>query len=378
MKSIALCMGLNDFYEHGIARGIVRYAKNQLDWSLYGYGWMFRPIEDLEHWKGDGIIARVESGEDADRLAALDVPVVDVAGAYTGKGFYQITNDDPATGLAAGGYFASLGFEHFAFLGVEGVAWSEKRKQGFLTSLDIHRRELHVFQRSLPWWEQLEDLFELENWGASLPLPCAVFACNDTAGVKFANICHRLGLPIPESIALIGVDNEDILCELSSPALSSIMLDLETIGFRSARLLDQVMAVPGHPLSSELLIPPKGVVERASTNTFKCRDVLVEQAVKAIRTTAPKGGNVSDVLIEVPASRRNLETRFKQAMGRTLHQEITRVRIEHAKNLLRSTNNTMQEIAEESGFNTLQRFFHLFRQTEGSTPGVFRKKFRVE
>ena len=118
MRKIALCMELSDYYEHGIARGLVRYAKSKPDWRLYGYGWMFRSLTDLERWDGDGIVARIEDSSTADRLAALGLPLVDVAGAYERPNFRSVTNDDFLTGYKAALHLSGCGFSHFAFLGV--------------------------------------------------------------------------------------------------------------------------------------------------------------------------------------------------------------------------------------------------------------------
>ena len=151
-RRIALVMGLADTYEHGIARGVVQYAKQRRNWDLYGYGWMFRPFDALGYWRGDGIIARVESARDADRLGRLALPVVDVAGAHSARGFHRVTNDDAATGRKAGAYLASCGFRRFGYCGVADTGWSGLRKKGFHESVAaIREGEIAVFEEDLPW-----------------------------------------------------------------------------------------------------------------------------------------------------------------------------------------------------------------------------------
>ena len=154
-RRIALCFGLNDFYEHGIARGVIQYAKQAENWRLFGYGWMFDPLEDLEHWRGDGIIARVEFAEDADRLSALGIPVVDVAGGFVRTGFSQVINDDLESGRKAGEYLLSCGFRNLAFCGAEGVAWSRDRLAGFSEAVSDRTAGLSSFEAPLSWWEDL-------------------------------------------------------------------------------------------------------------------------------------------------------------------------------------------------------------------------------
>jgi LacI family transcriptional regulator len=375
---IALFMGLNDTYEHGITRGVTKYAKSHRNWRLYGYGWMFRPLEAVEHWQGDGIIARVESSEDADRLSALQIPVVDVAGAYLHPAFHQVNNDDRSTGTLAGEHLLSCGFKQFAFCGVKSVGWSEKRKSGFLAALGRDAGEVPVFEESLPWWEQLENPQHLNNWLRQLEYPVGIFACNDTSGLKLTDLCRKLGLEVPEAVAILGVDNEDVLCEMAAPTLSSIALDCEAIGYRAAGVLDRLLSKDAEPRQAEvpIQIPPLQVIVRESTRVYTCEDPLVERAVRYIRSHATQPIKVPDVLSQVAASRRSLEKRFRIHMGHSLHAEIVKSRIEYSMALLRNSNETVSVIAEESGFQTLQRFHAVFKDLVGLTPARYRSSLK--
>jgi LacI family transcriptional regulator len=377
-RRIALCMELADFYEHGIARGVVRYAKSKPQWRLFGYGWMFRSIHDLRQWRGDGILSRIESEGAADSLAALGLPLVDVAGAYRRPGFSKVTNDDRLTGRRAVDYLQSIGFQRIAYLGVPGVAWSAERRAGAVEAMGRGSQAVPVFERSLPWWEcdgpkgpGKADAGDrsLERFIASLEKPAAIFACNDTAGLRAVGVCHRLGIAVPEEIAVLGVDDEDIVCELSSPSLSSIALDCETIGYRAAGLLDSILDGGG---AEAHVVPPGNVTERESTRTFASDDALVSKAATIIRARAHLGLDVQGLLELLPASRRSIETRYKQVTGRTLHEEIIAVRVARAKRLLGAGDLTMEAVAEGSGFGCLQRFHEAFRLFEGTSPGAWR------
>ena len=383
MKNIALYMELSDFYEHGIAKGVVRFAKSQPDWRLFGYGWMFRPLADVGAWRGDGIIARIESPEDADRIESLGVPVVDVAGAYSRPGFRTVANDDFLTGYKAALHLRSCGFERFAFLGVCGTIWSDERKAGFLKGVG-DQSKLPSFERSLAWWEDsgdvkadggraCPDIGKLEEFLQTLPKPAAIFACNDTAGLRATELARKAGAAVPDSLAILGVDDEDILCELASPSLSSIRLDCETIGYRAAQALDAILDGGGSPASSRIAIPPKDVMERESTRIFVCPDPLVAAAATLIRARAHEGIGVPDLLAVLPCSRRALEYRFRASLGRSLHEEILRVRLARARRLLLETNFTVERIAEDCGFGSLPRFNAAFRAAEGLSPGAWRR-----
>ena len=391
MRNIALCMELSDFYEHGIARGVVRYAKAKPDWRIYGYGWMFRPLPDIALWKGDGVIARVEDSAAADRLAALGAPVVDVAGAYARPNFTSVTNDDRLTGERAASHLLGCGFRRFAFLGVAETRWSEERRAGFEAALEDQRRALArrppAFERSLAWWERGigakgANTGALASFLSGLELPAALFACNDTTGLRATELAGRLGIAVPESLAILGVDNEDILCELSSPSLSSIQLDCEAIGFQAAETLDAMLGGTRRDgarrkaaaRGSLVTLPPKEVIERESTRVFACEDKLVAAAVSFIRTHAHESIGVSDILAVATASRRSLEKRFRSAMGHSIHDEILAAKLRRARRLLRETSFTLDRVAEESGFGALQRFHAAFKKAEGQTPGGWRRK----
>jgi len=391
MRNIALCMELSDFYEHGIARGVVRYAKSRPDWRLFGYGWMFRSLASLEGWKGDGIVARIESAAEADRLASLGLPLVDVAGAYLRPGFRTVANDDRLTGRRAALHLRSCGFSRFAFLGVEGTLWSQERKRGFVEALEegagpIGR--LPSFERSLGWWESGREAGGeagarpggLAAFLAGLEKPAALFACNDTTGLRATELAGRLGIAVPGALAILGVDDEDILCELASPSLSSIRLDCEAIGYEAARALDALIEGPGAgapgpgPAEARRAVPPKEVAERESTRVYACPDELVARAATFIRARAHEGIGVPEVLAAVPASRRSLETRFRRALGRSLHEEIVRARLATARRLLAEGGLSLDEVASRSGFGALQRFHSAFKEAEGISPGQWRKR----
>jgi LacI family transcriptional regulator len=372
-RRVGLFMGLIDHYEHGIARGVVRFARGRPDWDLYGYGWMFQAMGSLERWDGDGIIARIESARDADLLAARGIPVVDVAGAWMRPGFRQVSNDDVATGRLAGRHLAGLGRRSFAFCGVSRVGWYHARREAFRQTVAPAR--LSVFEQPLGWWEKLHRSESFDRWLARLARPAAVFACNDTVGLKAAAACRRLGLAVPSDVAILGVDNEDILCELSVPPLSSIALDLERIGWEAAQALAAFMDGRAGR-GAALVVPPREVVERDSTRAITTGDALVDGALRAIHGAASPGLTVSQILLSVHCSRRTLEKRFKSALGRSIHEEVIRRRVETARRLLRDTVFTVAAVAAETGFGNVQRFYAAFRKVQGTTPGAYRRSYR--
>jgi LacI family transcriptional regulator len=207
---------------------------------------------------------------------------------------------------------------------------------------------------------------------SSVPKPTALFACNDAAGLKAAENCRRARIAVPEDLAVLGVDDEDLLCELADPSLSSVRLDCEGIGLAAAAMLDAAL-VGEISAARTRLVAPLSVVERESTRIVVSDDPLVSAAATWIRANVQRGVGATELVAALPASRRSIETRFKKAMGITLREAIEDARLERAKRLLGTTNLPLDSIAEASGFGSLQRFHLAFKEREGMTPSAWRR-----
>lgn len=373
MKRIALGMGLSDYYDHGIARGIVRYAKGRPGWQLYGHGWMFSPLDDIANWEGDGVIARIEYEQEARRLSSLSCPVVDVANAFRIPRIQNVSNDDFETGRLAGRHFGDNGFTAFAYCGVVPGEWSRLRLEGFQNETGL--KDVPVFERPLKWWLEETYSVELALFLARLSKPVALFACNDKVGLRVSSVCAAEEIAVPEEVAILGVDNEDIPCELANPSLSSIELRLEEIGVRAAAKLDELIRAGEHFKSEDQAtkVAPLGVIERKSTSAYASDNPLVVEVFRLIRGHDGHMKSVSDLVEELAVGRRTLEMHFKRETGHTLHQALIGQKIRVAMHLLRTTNQTMEAVAEEAGFGSMQRFFAHFRGQTGTTPAKFRR-----
>ncbi len=373
--NIGLDITIDDAYARGIARGIIRYSKKNIDWNLLGADWMFSQNDDKIL---DGVIARIESQEQIYRLQEYHVPVVDIAGAWRHSGFFEVHNDEFETGQKAGRYLLSLGYEHFAWVGVSKVLWSTYRYEGFQSVLSSKIKDIQkcIMEKDLGWWEKLD--YELEAlcyWLGGLERPTALFAANDTIGLKITHACAAANIRIPNDIAILGVDNEDILCELANPSLSSIRVDCESIGYKAAELLNNLMHPTGKNFQNiaHQSVSPLNIVERESTRMIIAKDPFVEKALNFIKNRAHSGITVNDIIKEIPISRRSLEQKFLSEMKKTLHQEIIETKVLYSKMLLKETNNALDVIAQKSGFGSLQRFHTQFKNMEGLTPGEWRK-----
>ncbi|MCD7896394.1 MAG: substrate-binding domain-containing protein [Planctomycetaceae bacterium] len=331
-------------------------------------------VGDLEYWQGDGIIAAVESETEGFMLVASGLPVVDVSGGWRHPEASLVSNDNVDIGAMAGDYFLGNGFLHFACCHADGSGWSADRLRGFSRATEAKKLgELSVFSRPMSWWHSPEFSRELADFLAAQRRPLALFAANDIIGLNVVGSCRLAGLRVPEDVAIVGVDNEELLCNLSRPALSSIAFDRHEIGRRAARCLEELIA-SGNGKPKTIRIPPVRLVERASSAIVPVADPLIIQALSLIRREAVKGLTASDVVQALYTSRRNLERRFSRAMGCSILAKIHKTRIEYAKTLLREGDLPIVKIAVQSGFASVNRFTAAFSKYVGMPPRDYPKR----
>lgn len=372
---VDLYMDISSDYQHGIARGVIRFANERGHWRLFGHGWTLDTVRGFARWQGDGVVAIVENRREAELLTQAGLPVVDVAGAVDHVALYQITNDDYQTGCLAGEHLLASGFRRFAFCGVSKTHWSDERRRGFDSALAAKGLSAAALNKPLHWWERPGNPRELQRFLKGVGDEIGVMAANDTAGVKVTGACREAGLSIPTQVAVVGVDNEDVLCELSTPSLSSIPCDCEHIGYEAASALNSLMK--GERIKSPpVRIPPRPLVVRASSDTIVCTDPHVRDAIRFIRDNAHAQINVADVVRSASLCRRGLEVRFRAETGHTVLHEIQRTRVERSRRLLRDTSMPLGRIARASGFGGHHRFHAVFTRLAGVTPKAYRASSR--
>jgi len=372
MRTIGLQLRFQDSYDMAVAAGVVEYARTTRQWRLKGQGPLFsETLADC-----DGLIARIESEEDARSMAALGIPVIDIANSASGGLFNQVTNDDHQTGVNAARYLKESGSRNWGWCGVSRVRWASQRLKGFLEGSGLSIAGVASFTESLAWWRQLYEVSEeLEAWLSTLPKPISLFCCNDISAMKVELACQRVGIAIPDDVMVLGVDNETLICELATPSISSIQVDCRTIGYEAAVLLDGLLDGTIHALQSRK-IAPLVVIERESTRYVHCSDDQVAQALRLIKREASYGLTAAEVAAESAISRRALEMRFKKERGRTILEEIVRQRLQEASRLLIYSSLTVSEVGQLSGFTSEHRFFALFKEAYGMTPLSYRKERR--
>jgi LacI family transcriptional regulator len=371
---VALIVETSTVFGRRVLRGVSLYLRENGPWSIYLEQ---RSIYDpappwLKDWCGDGIISRAAYPDLAQLVVRTGIPTIDLQEQVLGLGLPRIVNDNQAVGRMAAEHLLERGFSHFGFIGHPGISWSEGRHDGFVKvvtavghSCDEYRgvgktlRRYH--QRS---WEKESD--EVAAWVRALPKPVGIMACNDFRAVQLLDACRRGGVAVPEEAAVIGVDDEEVACEMANPPLSSVVTNALHIGYEAASMLDGLMR-GRRPSSRELRLPPTAIVARRSTDIMAITDPLVATAMQFIRQHACDGINVDDLLRHVMAARSVLQRRFKKTLKMTIHDAILGERIRKVKELLAETSLPLAQIAQRTGFFHTEYLSTVFKQKTGTT-----------
>lgn len=383
---MALLIDFSRWYGRRILLGVAKFVREHHEWSVQSEEWRWTdPVPDwFKNWKGDGVIAWIETPELGELVRDLRVPSVDVRGS-SGCGLPLIDTHNEMVGSLAAEHLIQRGFRHYAFCGFVGANYSDNRSHWFRQRLERAGFSCAVYEppettRNIQSIE-LEKrglLFQddLARWLKSLPKPVGIMACNDIRGQQVMNACRRVDLLVPEEVAVIGVDNDELFCELSDPPLTSIALDTLRIGYESAALLEKLMSGKRPPLEP-ILVPPKGIVTRRSTDVLAMDDRQLAAGARYLREHLFEAITVNDMARAAGMSRRLFERRFVIQVGRAPKAEVLRLRIERVKELLADTDWSLAQISERTGFKHSEYLHTLFSRKTGITPGKFRAATRA-
>ncbi len=378
IRQVALLVETDDSWGCSVIRGIADYSQNHGHWNLL--------IDPQDHeqrsalpdqWAGDGIIARIGNRLQADQIRSRRVPTVNVDTIFDGlPGVCDVVTDDAERARLAFHHLRDRGFEKFAYFAPPSHRYSEKRGKEFVEIVHEHGFDCHEYKpgyrsgRKIGWEEQQR---RVSRWLASLPRPIAVLTVDAHRGRQLAEICFMAGVRVPDQVAILAGDTDDLMCEVCTPPLSSVALAGRRIGYEAAAVLDRMMNGEPAP-KGKLKIPPHGVISRQSTDILAIDDDTVVRALRFIQARAFQDIVVKDILHEVPVSRRSLEIQFRRYLGRSPAEEIRRVRLDKGRELLARTDMSIGEIASACGFANGTRFGVAFRKRFGKTPLAYRKQ----
>jgi len=382
-QHVALVLSLNKRFDRKVIEGVTRFVHESGSWSVFLEDDPSAKIPDFRRGHFDGVIADLDDPRIPRQVAGLKMPVVGIGGIEPDRSLNLTvstvgTHNHKIAEMAAD-YLMQLGLHSFGYCGVPATTidpWNRERQETFAQRVEAQGHTCSIFSaRYKPShsWEQLQDA--IRAWLAPLPKPVGVLAANDMRARHVLEACRRFGLRVPDDVAVLGVDNDELICELATPSLSSIVQGTEEIGYRAARLLDALMR-RRHQQVTHILVDPVTIVERVSTDLIATSNRVVADALRVIRQRACDRIGVSQVAREIGVSRSTLDSHFRRVVGRSVHNEILRVQVNTARTLLATTDLPLEEIARRTGFCHAQYLSTAFKRKCGQTPGDYRRRAR--
>lgn len=367
VRRIALLFDRTRTLDRAVLRGALRWIGSETAWLTHVADAQPWVLPALREWEPDGVLANIEDPELADGLRALACPVVDVSGNSFSASFAEVALDYAAIGTLAAQHLLELGHTRIAFFGSANTTASDDMRAGAATALHGANRKLQSFraeqpqrQRQAESWVRAEE--ELERWLLQLERPSAVLVDRASAARVVADACTVLGLLIPEEIAIISAEDDDFHCALASPGITSVQAPARAIGRTAAQRLASVMR-RGATETDPPALKAKVILARASTDAIATDDHVVRRAVAHLRAHLSESITVDHLAEATGCARRTLERRCRVALGRSVHEELTRQRVALATALIRDTEQPLDAVARHAGFQTTRRMNQVFRQT---------------
>ncbi|HSI36645.1 MAG: XylR family transcriptional regulator [Phycisphaerae bacterium] len=374
---VALIVETSIHYGRRVLEGVTRYLRSHRPWSVFleQRELFAAPPKWLRKWHGQGVICRKTTPDLAALLARAGIPLVDLNDISDAvPGVPRIESDQRAIGRLAADHLFERGFTRFAYCGFSDQAWAIARRDGFVGRLAERGQTATVYESA--WtgpaaraWER--EQAQIARWLRGLPRPVGLMACSDMRGQHVLDACQRLDVAVPEQIAVVGCDNDAVMCNLCHVPMSSVVPNPERVGYEAAALLDKLMAGQPAP-TTPLLIEPVGVHTRQSTDVLAIDDPVVATALRYIRENAHRGCSMKDVLRHTAASRSLLERKFRQHLGHSPQAEIRHVQLKRVKQLLAESDLPLNEIAPLAGYSHPEYMSVVFKRETGRTPGAFR------
>jgi LacI family transcriptional regulator len=383
MIKIVLLLDFTEEYHKNLLRGIIRFSREHGEWAFLRMPFFYREtlgvdglIKWAREWGARGLIGQLHSGSDISkfRRAGISVIAQDFEERFTDVP--NITGAYTETGRMAAEYFLKKAFKNFAFYGFNDIVWSRERAEGFEKRINEAGYTVHYFEhkrsRSMDLWYYKPSA--LSRWLKLLPKPIALMTCDDNQGLHITEASKHAGVRVPEDVAVLGVDNDENLCFLSDPPLSSIGLDVEKGGYEAARLMQKMVLSRNKTFNSSIVIKPTGIITRASTDFYSSDDPHIATALKFIHQNLGRNFNVDQVLKHVPLSRRTLEKRFLRITGFPVYKYILNLRMEKFAAMLVETELSVSQIAEALGLDDTKNLSRQFKIMQGLAPVDYRIK----
>jgi LacI family transcriptional regulator len=380
LRRVALIYEARHAYDWKFMAGVAAYIHENPGFNVYLERDALKDqrLPDFHSWQGHGIIANFDHPNVAAAVSRSGLPVVGFGSGYGWRAPsipYFFTNNRSIAQMAAD-HFLFRGFQNFAFCGYQKDpinGWSEERERNFVAYIKARGYACPVYvgpQRTTSQWAAVERA--IVEWLTPLRKPVAVMAANDSRALDVLEACRASELRVPEEVAVVGVNNDQVLCELGSPPLTSIEHGTERMGYEAAALLERMMNGE-KPRRRRFVIDPVGITTRRSSDVLAIEDRAVANAMAFIQVYATKGIKVADVTKALGISRSGLEARFDKALSYSVHTAIRRTQMERARTLVSDTKMPLKQIAANTGFRSVQQMTTLFRKTFLQPPAKYRK-----
>lgn len=373
---VVLLLETSRAFGRDLLYGIAKYSRLHGPWAFYREpGGLTHLSLQIGNWDAHGVIMR--DSVMAKHLMSLGLPTILALHKQGLSDHYHcIVTNSEAIGNMAAEYFLHKGFTNFAFCGFDHINWSQLRCKSFKERVSQAGFITHVYKqpksRSKRSWNSEQKI--LADWLSGLPRPLALMACNDDRAHHAIEACKLAKIAVPDEIAILGVDNDELVCDLAYIPLSSIALDTKAAGYRAAKLLDKLMHGEKEE-GQQILVQPTHIVTRQSTDILAISDPDVSAAIRLIRQNAKKAIQVDDIVNATAVSRRVLEKRFRKLLNHSIYQEIRRVRTEHCIKLLLETDMSVSEIVTALDFPGIEHIARYFRKETGMSLMSYRKKY---
>ncbi|MCC5840652.1 MAG: substrate-binding domain-containing protein [Opitutales bacterium] len=372
-KRIAIILGLNTPWHRSVLAGLPLFRPRSGRWTFN----IFRPDADgaaqMRRWHPDGILGAIDSAAIARTGLDTGLPTVSITEGLPEFAMHRVVLDGEACGRLAAGHLTETGVSNFAYVGWKGHPASPYRLRGFQDGL-LDRQQTPE-QIDLSGFGTDRPIAQLVEWLLTLQRPCGLFCFNDITAMTVLHAAAQIGLRVPEDLAVLGVDNDEALCTLMTPGISSVSPRPRLTGKLAADLLDRLILGEVPPLK-RIPVQPRGVIQRASTDHLSIADEGIARAVRHIREHAGSGINVAEVAQSVGIGRRTLEKGIQRELGHSPLEEIQRARIRLARHFLSETTLPLEEVATRSGFRDLNHLTRTFRARLSTTPGAYRRERR--
>ena len=370
----------SDSYANRLLKGIVDYSKDKGQWSICRMPTYHKQsigiegiLEIAKEWEIDVIIGTFEDGDDIGMLRDSGIIVIAQDFKQRMNGVPNITGNYIGTGQMAARYFVDRGFRNFGFFGLKDVCWSDERYEGYRKELKAQGLDDSLYKYNMQdidrhWFYERS---ALAQWLKELPKPIGIMTCDDNQGNNLIQACNTAGIKIPQEVSILGVDNDELLCNLSIPTLSSIAVDIERGGFQVAELIDRLVESPDS-VFEDIILQPTKIVPRISTAAYATGDSEIQKAIMFIHQNSRRKISVDDVVEQVALSRRLLEIRFKEITGESIYQYIMLLRLKTFAEMLIETNEQVINIALSIGESDAKSISKKFKAVYGCSPNEYR------